>query len=136
MANDIYKPFRFTVNLPRILEPLVKARRLQEGYKSDSKFGAGLVLYDLMTRRKHSITAEIMRKPDWVIYKAAEQIVEDFKNNVRHGRAAEPSFFQRELEKFVREHADEVNGETAPKPKPEKKPKPKKPKKDPGNETD
>lgn len=60
-----FKPYRVTVNLPRELEQIFKARVRELKYPSESAFLVGLVLFDLLSKRDHRLTGSLMREPQW-----------------------------------------------------------------------
>lgn len=72
------KPFRVTANLPGEIEELVSTRVHEEKYPSTSAYIAGLVLFDIYCRRKHLLTGELMREPQWLRDQIISEIVRDF----------------------------------------------------------
>lgn len=102
-------PWRVGVYVPVGLIPLIKQRRIEEGYRSQAKYLLGLILYDLKFRAPdpkkipHHKTSPLMREPDIVQQAVIAQLAADFDNPERvwpkgiEGRIAELIARQREL---------------------------------------
>jgi Arc/MetJ-type ribon-helix-helix transcriptional regulator len=72
------KPFRVTANLPGEIQELVDRRVKEEKYPSVSAYVVGLVLFDLHVRRRHLLTGELMREPQWLRDQVIAELVRDF----------------------------------------------------------
>jgi hypothetical protein len=112
MASNL-KPDRHTATVPAELTPLMKRRMEDEHYPSMSNYLLGLILFDIYCRRKHKLTAPLFSEPPWVREKVVSQIIEDFKNGVRTGRAAEEGWFEKRLKQLIDEARREGKNETS-----------------------
>lgn len=72
------KTVRLVGYIPGEVQSLVKRRIKEEKYTSESAYVNGLVIFDLMCRRKHKVTAELMRQPQWVRDEVIAQLVRDY----------------------------------------------------------
>jgi hypothetical protein len=91
------KSVRATANIPGELQPLIDRRMRDEKYPSLSAYIVGLILFDLYARRKHLMTAELMRQPQWVRDQIIQELVENFdKPDTRPG-----SWFEHRIEELV-----------------------------------
>lgn len=77
------KDFRVTVNVPDVLKPLVKQRVQEEHYSSDSAYFVGLLLFDLISRYRHKLTAQMMNEPPAMLDRIVTEIVRDFDKTPR-----------------------------------------------------
>jgi len=72
------KSKRVTVSVPGELIPLLNARKAEEHIPSDSKFFLSLLLFDLMARCPHAVTAKLVSEPEAVFYRMVAEIIENF----------------------------------------------------------
>lgn len=73
-----YKPHPQTIRIPHCMVPKIKARWMDQEYNSVSDYFIGLALYDLMCKCPHKVTAELMRKPQYVRDIIIREICEAF----------------------------------------------------------
>lgn len=79
------KPYRFSVRLPDPLYQLVRVRMKEEGYRGDSAFFIGLIVYaldpDVPPNKKgvpHHHLAELFQRPRRIRDAVLSQIIQDF----------------------------------------------------------
>jgi hypothetical protein len=72
------KSKRLTVTVPGELVPLIHERMAEEHISSESKYCLSLILFDLMTRAPHKITAQVVNEPEDLFYKVVDEIVREF----------------------------------------------------------
>lgn len=126
------KSVRVTVNVPGALADLAKRRSLEERYPSLSAYFVGLLVFDLYARKKHQMTADLLRDPQALQDAVFDEIARDFDN-----LATKPgSWFKRRIEELAAELVESHNDSHAPaavaaegKPVPEIPPKASKPRK-------
>lgn len=95
------KSKRITVTVPGEFLPLIEDRKTTEHLATDSKYFLSLLLFDLMTRAPHKITAELVNEPEHSFYNAVRLIVENYD-------ATAP----RRLSPWLRHRLEEVLEET------------------------
>lgn len=59
------KPHSQTVRIPQVLMPKIEHRWRDQEYPSITAYIIGLIAFDLSCKRPHSVTAELMRKPQY-----------------------------------------------------------------------
>lgn len=77
------KEVRVTVNIPDELGPLLEQRVLEEHYPSKSAYFVGLLLFDLISRYRHKLTAQMMNEPPDMLDRIVAEIVRDFDKTPR-----------------------------------------------------
>lgn len=72
------KPTQKSVKVPTELIPCIKQRQKDEHYGSFQAYVLGLIVYDLSTRFKHRITANLLNDPPDVLESIIGGILRDF----------------------------------------------------------
>jgi hypothetical protein len=93
---------RVTVNIPGELIPLLEIRKGEEHIPSDSKYFLSLLLFDLLSRCPHAITAKLVAEPETVFYRMMDEIVENFPN----ARTKLSKWVEKRLAKIQEEEAE------------------------------
>ena len=93
------KTKRITVTVPGEFAELIRERMQEEHIKSESRFFLSLLLFDLMTRCPHKITAQVVNEPDELFYKVVDEIVREFPQ----ARSHVSGWLKHRIEELVKE---------------------------------
>lgn len=74
----VKNPIPHTIRIPDDMEARIQARWKDQEYPSITAYFIGLALYDLMCKCPHKVTAELMRKPQYVRDIIIREICEAF----------------------------------------------------------
>lgn len=75
-----YKPKRVSVNVPASMEKALEERYKELHYPSLSAYFVGLAVFDLHCKRPHTMTATLMREPDYIRDTIIAEIVKEFES--------------------------------------------------------